>query len=116
MNVEQLDQELNAMIFSGKAMEAFEKFYAENVEMQENLEPPTVGKAANRQREIDFFSSVAEWHDGKVLSTAVNGDISFCEMEMEITLKGGPRFRSAQVAVRRWKGGQIVHERFYYSK
>jgi ketosteroid isomerase-like protein len=114
MNIEKLDQELNEMIFSGKAMEAFEKFYAEDIVMQHNLDEPWKGKDVNRQREIEFLSSVAEWHGGGVLSSAVQGDVSFCESDLDVTFKGGPRVKWAQVAVRRWKDGQVVHERFYY--
>ena len=49
-----LDRELNAMIASGKAMEAFEKFYADDCTMQENLDAPRVGKGACRDYEIAF--------------------------------------------------------------
>ena len=48
--VKQLEQELNQMILSGKALEAFEKFYADDLVMQENDQPPRIGKAANRER------------------------------------------------------------------
>jgi len=33
---------------------------------------------------------------------------------MDVTLKGVGRIHMLQVAVRRWKGGKIVHERFYH--
>lgn len=35
--------ELNEMILKGKLMEAFEKFYDDEVIMQENDDPPTEG-------------------------------------------------------------------------
>ena len=55
-----LDQELNQMVLNGKAMEAFEKFYADDVVMQENSNEPCVGKDANRTREEEFFASLEE--------------------------------------------------------
>ncbi len=115
-NLKALDDELNEMILTGKAMEAFEKFYSDEVDMQENTDPPTKGKAANRQREIEFFSSVEEFHGGEVLSSAAGDDVTFSEWTSDITFKGGQRVKSAQVAVRRWQDGQIVSERFYYNK
>lgn len=112
----ELNKKLDDMVLSGKALEAFDELYAEDVVMQENSDAPFVGKALNRQREIDFFSSVAEIHSAQVLSSATDGDISFSEWEMDVTFKNGYRFKLAQVAVRRWKNGQIAHERFYYQK
>ena len=115
-NLKELDNELNQMVLTGKAMDAFEKFYADEVEMQENSDPVTKGKDANRQREIDFFSSVEQFHGAQVVSSAVGDDISFAEWTMDVTFKGGQRMQMAQVAVRHWKDGQIVKERFYYNK
>lgn len=111
-----LDQQVNEMVLTGKALEAFEKFYAEDVVMQENSDEPRVGKAVNRKLEEDFFASVAEWHDGRVIASAVNGDTSFSEWFMDLTFKNGTRYKLAQVAVRKWKDGKIAHERFFYNK
>lgn len=113
-NIAELDKKLNDAILSGKALEAFDELYDDDVVMQENTEAPYVGKAFNRQREIDFFSSVEAWHSGKVLSSATNDNVSFSEWEMDITMKGVGRLTMTQVAVRRWKNGKIVHERFYH--
>jgi ketosteroid isomerase-like protein len=111
-----LDQQLNEMVLTGKAMDAFEKFYAEDVVMQENSEDPRVGKDVNRKFEQEFFASVGEWHDGQLLASAINGDTSFSEWYMDISFKNGFRMKSTQVAVRKWKDGKIVHERFFYNK
>jgi ketosteroid isomerase-like protein len=111
-----LDQTLNDMVLSGKALEAFEKYYADDVVMQENSDEPRVGKEANRKAEEEFFASLAEFHEGKVLASAVNGDTSFSEWFMDVTFKNGYRMRMAQVAVRKWKDGKVVHERFFYNK
>jgi ketosteroid isomerase-like protein len=111
-----LDQTLNDMVLSGKALEAFEKYYADDVVMQENSDEPRVGKEANRKAEEEFFASLAEFHDGKVLASAVNGDTSFSEWFMDVTFKNGYRMKLAQVAVRKWKNGKVVHERFFYNK
>jgi hypothetical protein len=113
-NIAELEKKLNDAVLSGKAMEAFEELYDDNIVMQENLEPEFRGKDLNRKREQDFFASVEAWHDGKVLSSAVHGDVSFSEWEMDISLKGIGRVKMAQVAVRRWKNGKVVHERFYH--
>ncbi|WP_254152726.1 hypothetical protein [Chryseosolibacter indicus] len=45
-------EELNDLVLRGNALEAFEKFYHPDVVMQENENAPTIGKEANRAREI----------------------------------------------------------------
>jgi ketosteroid isomerase-like protein len=113
-NTLELEQKLNNAILSGKALEAFDELYADDVVMQENADEPFVGKEFNRKREIEFFSSIEAWHDGRVVNYAVNGDVSFSEWEMDITIKGVGRVKMSQAAVRRWKDGKVVHERFYH--
>jgi ketosteroid isomerase-like protein len=115
-NVAALDQALNDAILSGKALEAFEQYYADDIVMQENSDEPRRGKDVNRKAEVEFFSSLASFNEGKLLSSAVNGDVTFGEWFMDVTFKNGQNAKLSQVAVRRWKDGQIVHERFYYHK
>lgn len=115
-DIQALDHDLNEKILTGKALEGFEKYYADDVTMQENADAPFVGKDLNRQREIDFFSSIAEFHSGKLEASAVSGDTTFGQWAMDITFKNGYRAAMNQIAVRKWKDGKIVHERFFYNK
>lgn len=110
------DQQLNQQVLAGDPLGAFEKYYAEDVVMQENEEAPRMGKAVNRKFEKDFFDSVEQLHGGKVLASAVSGDVSFSEWEYDLTFKGGQRMTLKQVAVRHWANGKVVHEKFYYNK
>ncbi len=112
----QCDAQLNQLLLAGQAMPAFEQFYADDVSMQENSDAPTVGKDANRERELQFFGMVEEFHGMQMLSSAVDGDVSLSEWVMDVKLKGMPRMQMAQVAVRRWQAGKVSSERFYYSK
>jgi ketosteroid isomerase-like protein len=114
--VADLDRQLNEQILKGDILGAFDKFYAEDVVMQENLDEPTAGKPENRKREEDFMASVEAFHGAVLLSSAIGGDVAFSEWEFDFTPKGGERVKFTQVAVRRWKRGQVAHERFYYPK
>ena len=109
-----LDHKLNEMILGGQILEAFDQFYADDVVMQENKKDPREGKAANRVYEEQFVGSVKEFHGAEVTAQAASGDVSFTEWWMDITFQDGNRARLEQVAVRRWKNGKVVHERFYY--
>ncbi len=49
---------LNEMILGGKILDAFEKFYAADVVMQDNNYPPRVGKDENRVYEEAFVMAL----------------------------------------------------------
>lgn len=109
------DQDLNRRLAAGKVMEAFDEFYADGVEMQENLDVPMVGKEANRAREQGFWGSMKELHAMQLLGAAMSGDTSYSEWHVDVTLGNGYRMQMTQVARRQWKDGKIVSERFYYN-
>ena len=111
-----LDNQLNQDILSGRALEAFETYYADDVVMQENSEEPRRGKEANRKAEQEFFASVEQFHGAKLHASAVNGDVTFSQWEWDVTFKGAPRVQMSQVAVRHWKDGKVSSERFFYTK
>lgn len=112
-DVAQLDAALNDMIRQGKALEAFEEFYADDVVMIEN-DQAFEGKERNRKREQEFFGAIKEVHSATIGATAINGNVSFCEQSFEATLDDGRRLRLEEVAVRTWRDGKIIRERFYY--
>ena len=109
------DKALNAMILGGKALEGFDLYYADDVSMQENANPPMVGKAANREREIAFFGSIEKANRFELGKSAVEGDTSFSEWFMDVELKNGFRMVSNQVSRRTWRDGKIIDERFFYN-
>jgi hypothetical protein len=116
MSTATAEKKLNELILSGKILEAFEEFYAEDVQMRENNEPPRVGKATNREYEQKFVAAIEAFHGVKLVAHAVEGDVSFSEWDYDFTLKGLPRLTYSQVTVRRWQHGKIVDERFYYNR
>jgi ketosteroid isomerase-like protein len=111
-----LDAELNQVILEGRAMDAFEQYYADDVVMQENSDAPTVGKAANRERERAFLAAVETFHGVTLLASATEGEVSFGEWVLDVTFKGAERSPMHQVSVRRWRNGEVASERFYYNR
>ena len=110
-----LVNDLAKMVNEGKIMEAFEKYYAENVVMQENEEAPRVGKDFNRKYEEAFIGGITEFHDAKILGIAVGDNYSTIESSMDLTHKDYGRVARTQVAVQRWENGMVVNEKFYYN-
>ena len=106
--------ELNQMVLEGKALEAFEKYYAENCSMQENGQPAVVGKDANRKREEEFFSKITDFRGAEVLNVTAGDDVTMVEWKFDYTHADWGDRNYNQVAVQRWKDGKIVDERYYY--
>jgi hypothetical protein len=113
-NIHKNLENLNQLVLEGKALEAFEKYYHEEVVMQENELPPTVGKAANREREKDFFSKVTDFRGAEVKGMAVNGNLSFVIWEYDYTHAEWGERQYTQVSVQQWKDGKIIKEQFFY--
>jgi SnoaL-like protein len=117
MNTSDLQQRLNDLfgyIRQGKIIEAISEFYDKDVKMQENANPPTVGQAANIEREKQFMSGVKEWKGFNVTDSAVGDNVTFYECNMDFIATSGQPVHMEQVVVGKWKNGKIVHERFYY--
>jgi ketosteroid isomerase-like protein len=112
VNVLELDSQLNKMIVEGKSVDAFKTFYAENVVAQENDEPERVGRDAWMTARAEMENNIKSFK-ARVLANAANGDVSFSEWEFDLDFGGGA-MKIAQVAVRRWKDGRVVRERFYH--
>jgi ketosteroid isomerase-like protein len=104
-------------IGQGKALEAFEKYYSEDVRMIEATGDVREGKDTNREYEKNFFSSVKEMHGGGVnaLTSDENNGFTMVESWMDVTFQDGNRMKLEQIARQKWEGDQIVEERFYYN-
>ena len=116
MSYVQKAKDLYAMIGQGQLLEAFEKYYHEDVVMKEAGEAPRVGKDANREYEKKFLSMLKEVHGAGVdafTSDEENG-ITMVQNWMEVTFQDGNRVKLDQVAIQKWQGDQIVHEKFYH--
>lgn len=114
-NLKAAFEDITNLVLQGKAMEAFEKYYGDDVVMQENENPEVVGKEANRQREVDFFSKLVEFHGATVKGVAYGEDLIISEWFLDYTHADWGRRTYDQVSVQRWKDGKVVHERFYYA-
>ena len=105
------------MSAQGKALEAFEKYYHNDVEMVEATGEPRKGKEINRKFQLEFMGMIKEFHGSGVKAITSNEKeaVTIVEAWMDVTYKDGRRTLMEEVAVQRWKGDQIIHERFYYN-
>lgn len=108
---------LNALIKEGKIMEAFEKYYSEEVVIQVNGNPPTVGKDQNRRREMIFLQEIEKLNDAEIHSVTFGGtndNISMTEWAIHIENKKGETKVIYRVNVQHWKDDKIISEKLYF--
>lgn len=101
---------------NGTAMDAFEKYYAENVVMILEDGTEVEGKDANRNRENEFFGSVESFNGMGIEAITSNEEDGATAVEswMDVTFKGADESTKIhQVATQQWKDGKIVRERFF---
>lgn len=114
-NVHHRLTELFDYIRAGRILEAIDEFYAEDVVMQENSAPPTIGRQANLERERQFLSTVKEWRGFEVTAHGAGNDATFYETVMDWIAKDGTPVHIEQAVVTKWRDGRILHERFYHN-
>ena len=105
--------DLISLVENGQMLEAMNRYYAENVAMQENVSPPTVGFAENYAREQAFYGSLKELRFSLV-SVVVEGDRAAINWVVDYTTADGTQYRMDEIALQTWRGGKIVQERYVY--
>ena len=108
--------ELLDYVRQGRIIDAMHEFYADDAAMQENNSPPTVGLAANVEREKQFLAGVKSFTSFEAESVAVDATRGKTAVQSTLVFQGvdGKTYRSDQVAVQTWRDGKIAHEKFYY--
>ena len=107
--------DLLSYIREGRILDAINEFYAEDVVMQENTLPPTMGREANLERERQFLNSVKDWKRFDVIAKSASDDVTFYETVMDWTTMDGSAVHVEQVVVAKWVGGKIISERYYHN-
>ena len=103
-----------ALVEHNKHVEAIEEFYTADASMQENNEPPRVGRdalVAHEQRAMNRTASVT--------STCVRPVFQHDEFVVirwifEFVGNDGSTARIEELAYQRWEGEHIAQEQFFY--
>ncbi|AIR90748.1 nuclear transport factor 2 family protein [Pseudomonas cremoricolorata] len=98
----------------GRSEAALLAFYAEDVVIQENNQPPRIGRAASLARNTEAAEWTSAVHEISAPSVLIDGNLVVIEWHAEWTLKNGERVRIEELALQSWKGNQVVFERFFY--
>jgi ketosteroid isomerase-like protein len=107
-------EDLIAKVVGGKALEAFDKYYADDVTMQENEQPPRVGKAACRAFEEDFLSKIKAVRTYVCDGYVISGDKAFIVYRVDADHADWGTLNMSEVAIQQWSNGKVVREKFVY--
>ena len=98
-------------------MEAFEKYYGEEVVIQVNGNPPITGKEQNRKREMIFLQEIEKLNSAEINSVTFGGiddNVSMTEWAINIESKEGVKKIIYRVNVQHWKDNKIINEKLYF--
>ena len=107
--------ELLDMLKQGQFVEAQEKFFHDDVVLQEGNSEPKQGKEFCINQEKEVLAGVAEFIGYNATGFAVTEGTSFYEATMEYVEKSGNHVKVEQSVVTNWEDGKIVRERFYHA-
>jgi ketosteroid isomerase-like protein len=105
---------LVAVVQAGRYVEAIRDFYHEDASLQENLQPPRVGRAAQIAREERAAQKFASMRTVSIEAFPAGGDSVAVHSVFELIDLAGRRTRLDQMSLQRWRGDRIAEERFFY--
>ena len=105
---------LVAMVEKAQFVEAIEEFYHPHASMQENQDPPRVGRDALVAEERATVARFKSMITHPVETVIVDGDHVVIHWTFEFTPPVGPPMVLEELALQRWEGDRIAHEQFFY--
>ena len=103
-----------ALVEAGANVEAIEEFYAASATVQENDQPPRVGRQALVEHERKSLASVRSLRSTCVRPMFIAGDFVVLRWVFEYESTRGNRTRFEELAYQRWLDQRIVEEKFFY--
>src|SRR5271154_2562789 len=113
-NVKAAVEDLIAKVVGGKSVDALDQYYADDVTMQENEQPPRVGKAACRAFEEGFFSKIKALRTNVCDGYVISGNKAFIVYRIDADHSDWGTMKMSEVAIQEWSNGKVVREKFVY--
>ena len=103
-----------ASVESNAHDKAVEDFYTEDSSMQENLDPPRVGRDKHIAAEKQILSRVRSMTSTCVRPVFTSGDHVVIRWIFQFEFLNGTSMRMEELAYQRWDGERIAEETFFY--
>ncbi|MFP5042942.1 SnoaL-like domain-containing protein [Parasediminibacterium sp. JCM 36343] len=104
--------ELVSLVGEGKPMEAFEKFYHDDLEKTDLDGITHKGKAVNEKIGYELLSKVTAIRDFTAVGKIVKGNRSFLVWSLDFDHADNGAIKVVQIAIQDWEEGKIIRERF----
>lgn len=112
MNIRACVEDLVAVVSSGRHLDVFEKYYADDVVICWDGVNKRTGKQANREWR-EFFAHNVEIHEIRAESIIVDGQKSVIEWVYDMTTPGHARNERRHVVIQTWRDGKIAKQIMY---
>ncbi len=104
--------ELISLVSQGKPMEAFDKFYHDEIEKTDLDGVTHRGKELNTKIGNELLSNVKAIRDFTAVGKIIKGNRSFLVWSLDFDHALNGPIQVVQVAIQDWRDGKIVRERF----
>lgn len=105
--------DLNDLIMQGEYLEAFEKFYHEDVIIQHNDDAPVKGKYLARKLKEMEHNEILEIKSAKPLKVTIGEQTTMVEWALNDEHRIHGERKYSQVTVQDWNEGLIIKEKKY---
>ncbi len=102
-----------ALIEKGQIVDATEKFLAANAKTVDFDGTITNNKAEMITKMKNFAGSIAKVNSLKALHTAVGGNVTFIELDVNFDMKDGSKVVWHEIIRSVWQNGEITHEQYF---
>jgi len=99
---------------SGDFVSAIERYYHSDASIQENNEPPRIGRDLLVQGERQFLSSMTSVSGRRLAQPLVDGDQVAIRWRFDLEAKDGTHSVLEEIAFQTWQGDRIMEEKFFY--
>jgi ketosteroid isomerase-like protein len=103
-----------AQVLSGEHVEAIRDWYAEDASMQENQEPPRVGRELLMEHERQALARNAEVKTELMSPVMVDGDRVAIHWRFTFVSRKGRAASFEEIARQEWRGDKVWREQFFY--
>lgn len=107
-------QQLDELIAAGKIIEAFDKYFHENVVTWSSKKDKTTSKEEKKNFLIDFFENMKSTEDIKFHGSVTDGSTSYSKFTFIFTNKKGEKLKWHEIIRRKWENGLVVDEYYYH--
>jgi len=103
-----------ALVEGARYVEALEEFYHPDASMQDNQQPPRLGRERLIADERATMARFARMETDPVTDLLIDGDKVMIRWRFTFTPAEGPPMVMEEVTLQRWDGERIAEERFFY--